>query len=320
MASKVTFGVHLPVRMLAGGDPVLPSPRLLEQIADAAGGSGFSALWVTDHIVYPDPWMDCLLMLAAVAGRARDAGLTIATGVVGLPLRHPVAMAQSFATLDVLSGGNLIIGVGEGSTQLDFDALGLPFQERRRMLEDGAAALRTLLTDPVASHEGPYYRFQNVTVAPKSIQRPCPPIWLSSWGSPIGLRRVARLADGWVASAWHSTPDEFSAALATLNSALAEHRKDPGAFPNAVNTMFVYVDQDGRRARDTAAPIIEQATRAPYDADSGHYVAGDYAECRAHLQRWIDAGAQRICLWPVRDSVEQVRRLGQHVLPGLSSP
>ena len=108
--------------------------------------------------------------------------MRIATGVAGLPLRHPVAMAQSFATLDVLSGGNLVVGVGEGSTQLDFDALGIPFENRRKMLEDGVAALRALFSGESVTHYGPYYSFDSVTVAPRPVQKPSPPIWLSSWG------------------------------------------------------------------------------------------------------------------------------------------
>src|SRR5918996_3077175 len=116
-SSQASFGIHLPVRMLPGGEPQPASSNLLLEMVDAAKGAGFGSIWVTDHIVYPDPWMDCMLLLAAIAGAAGRHGLTIATGVIGLPLRHPVAMAQSFATLDILSGGNLIIGVGEGSNK-----------------------------------------------------------------------------------------------------------------------------------------------------------------------------------------------------------
>lgn len=178
--SRVSFGVHLPTRMLPGVESPPPSHHDLIEIVDSAKEAGFSAIWVTDHIVYSDPWMDCMLLLAAIAGRAGEHGLRIATGVLGMPLRHPVALAQSFATLDILSGGNLTIGVGEGSTRSDFAALGLPFEERRKMFEDGVVALRALLTGPDVSHQGTYYRFNNVTIAPMSIQKPCPPIMLSS--------------------------------------------------------------------------------------------------------------------------------------------
>ena len=312
-----TFGVHLPVRMLPGAGIDPPSAALLTDTVDAAKESGFSSVWVTDHIAYMDPWLDCLMMLAAVAGRANEHGMKIATGVIGLPLRHPVAIAQTYGTLDVLSGGNLIVGVGEGSTESDFLALGIPFKERRKMLEDGVPALRALLSGEDVSHHGPYYNFDNVTVAPRGLQQPCVPIWLSSWGSPVGMRRVARLGDGWVSSAWHSTPEEFSEAFANLKAALTGRGKDPGTFPNAVNTMFMYIDEDGDRARSVAVPIIEQTIRAKFEFEGGHFLVGSYQECQELLRRWMAAGAKEICVWPVTDAVDQARRFGQFLLPGL---
>lgn len=312
----VSFGVHLPTRMLAGGEPEPASVDLLHSIADSAKEAGFSSLWVTDHIAFFDPWLDCMMLLASVAGRAKELGLTIATGVIGLPLRHPVAMAQSFATLDILSGGNLIAGVGEGSTKSDFDALGIPFQKRRKMLDEGIVALRALLSGTKVSYRGSYYSFENVTVSPPSIQKPCPPIWLSSWGAPAGMRRVARLSDGWVASALHSTPEAFLAAKQLLDSALGETGKNPETFPNAVDTMFMYIDRDGTRARQTAGPIIEKSAGVPFDPGSGHYLVGDYQECGAILDRWREAGAKQICVWPLLDPLGQIKQFGEHLYPG----
>ncbi len=185
------------------------------------------------------------------------------------------------------------------------------------MLEDGVVALRALLSKASVSHNGPYYRFNDVTVSPRSIQRPCPPVWLSSWGSPVGMRRIARLGDGWVASARQSTPEEFHSALGTLNSALTALGKDPEAFPNAVNTMFMFIDHDGGRARQVAVPIIERATRSSFNASGGHYLVGDYRECKALLGRWIEAGAKQVCVWPVLNPVQQIKRFGEYILQDL---
>ena len=184
------------------------------------------------------------------------------------------------------------------------------------MLKDGVIALRALLTKTNVSHEGPYYRFHDVTVSPRCIQRPCPPFWLSSWGAYAGMRRVARLGDGWVASAWHSTPEQFHSALGTLNAALTERGKDPKNFPNAVDTMFMFIDPDRARARRVALPIIERAMGIPFDAAAGHCLVGDYSECEELLQRWIEAGARQLCVWPVVDPVRQIMRFGEHVLRG----
>jgi len=131
------------------------------------------------------------------------------------------------------------------------------------------------------------------------------------------MRRVARLGDGWVASALHSTPEEFRAALARLNQALLESGREPETFPNALDTMFMYIDEDGDQARRVGGPIIERVTRGPFDTGSGHFLVGDYQECKALLARWIDAGAKQVCVWPLLHPVDQIRQLGEKVLPGL---
>ena len=86
--------------------------------------------------------------------------------------------------------------VGEGSTKSDFDALGIPFDQRRKIPNDGIIALRALLSEQNVTHQGEFYSFENVRIAPASIQKPGPPIWISSWGSPAGMRRVVQLGVG----------------------------------------------------------------------------------------------------------------------------
>ena len=312
---KVEFGFHLPARVISDGrsQPAPASHEHLTSIASEASANGYASIWVTDHIVYFDPWMDCLLLLASVAGHAK--GLKLAPGVLGLPLRHPVAMAQTLATLDIISGGNLIIGVGEGSTKMDFDALGLPFEDRRKRLEEAVPLLRRLFTEEKVTHHGDYYSLEEVSVLPHPAQHPHPPIWLSSWGSPVGLRRVARLGDGWIASAMHSSPEDFAAALSMLETELRQRGKDPAEFPHAVDTMYVYADPSDSRAREIAGPIIEHTIRGPFETEAGHYIVGDYQRCQELLRRWKEAGARHIAMWAVTDDVEQVRRFAEHVLP-----
>ena len=125
----------------------------------------------------------------------------------------------------------------------------------------------------------------------------------------------ARLGDGWVASAWHSTPEEFRSALGTLEQALTKQGREVDSFPNAVNTMFMYIHEDGMQARKLAVPIIERATGTSFDPDSGHYLVGSYQECLVLLERWVEAGAKQVCVWPVSDPAEQIRRFGEHILP-----
>ena len=149
--------------------------KLLDEMAVAAGESGFRSLWITDHLLYLDPWMDAILFLASVAGRAEEHGLKLIPGVLALPLRHPVVMAQTLATLDILSGGNLIIGVGEGSTQKDFDAVGLPFEDRRRRLNEAVPLLRRLFTEEHVTHQGDHIPLKTSRCCHTRMQQPHPP-------------------------------------------------------------------------------------------------------------------------------------------------
>ena len=126
---------------------------------------------------------------------------------------------------------------------------------------------------------------------------------------------MARLGDGWIASAWHSTPGEFSAARLILEESLREADKEPEGFPNAVDTMFMYLDDDGNRARRLAAPVVEQTTRGALDLDSGHFLVGDFSEAGAILEQWINAGAKEICVWPLLDPVAQIKQMGDKLLP-----
>ena len=310
------FGIHLPVRVISDGQtPGVPArAKLLDEMAVAAGESGFRSLWITDHLLYLDPWMDAVLFLASVAGRAEEYGLKLIPGVLALPLRHPVVMAQTLATLDILSGGNLVIGVGEGSTAKDFDAVGLPFEERRRRLNEAVPLLRRLFTEEHVTHQGNHYSFEDISVLPHPIQQPHPPIWMSSWSSEIGLRRVARLADGWVASGWHSTTEEYGASRRILDRELSARGRDPASFPGSADTIYVYADESDKRAVEVAEPIIQHTTNA-FENTTGHYIVGDYQRCRELLGMWKEQGLAHVGLWPAAEPVEQIRRFGEWVIP-----
>src|SRR5262249_54571929 len=159
-----------------------------------AADSGYRYLCANDHLLYARPWLDGPTTLAALIEESGD--LTLATTVALPVLRGPIQLAKALAALDVLSDGRLLVGVGPGSSARDYAAPGLPFDDRWRLFNDAIPSLRSSL-------EG---REDGVELEPRSPQRPGPPIWIGSWGSPPGLRRVARLGDGWLASAYNTTP------------------------------------------------------------------------------------------------------------------
>src|SRR5688572_32399326 len=122
------------------------------------------------------------------------------------------------------------------------------YEERWKRFDEAIRVLRSLWSDDRVSFTGRFYSTAGIDLEPKPLQRSSPPIWIGSWGSDAGLRRVARLGDGWLASAYNTNPDQFRISLDKLNRDLNNAGKDPARFPNALVTMFMYITEDNSKA------------------------------------------------------------------------
>jgi alkanesulfonate monooxygenase SsuD/methylene tetrahydromethanopterin reductase-like flavin-dependent oxidoreductase (luciferase family) len=199
----VDYGAHLP--LIALNEQHWSLRRLLEY-TEIAERLGFRALSANDHLLFPRPWLDGLTALAAVLARTGE--MTLATTVTLPVVRGPVALAKSLTAIDVLTGGRLVVGVGPGSSAQDYAAVGIPFEERWKRLEEAVRALRALWLREGSPFKGEFYSTEGIMLEPYPARQPGPPIWIGSWGSEAGLRRTARLGDGWLASAYNTTPEE----------------------------------------------------------------------------------------------------------------
>ena len=235
--------------------------RRLEEAVDAARDCGFAAVSANDHFVFSTPWLDGPTALASVIERSGD--LTLATTVSLAVLRGPVPLAKTLAALDVLSEGRLIAALGPGSSMRDYDALGIPFDERWKRFDEAITVLRDLLNGgrrPEHAHHYPLPR--DLELAPVPGRR-----MASRFGSGAGDRTRASVAsrdpgDGWIASAYNTTPDEFCEARGRLAGELAGHGRDAKGFPNALATMWTWVAEDraeGDRVLDEIlAPLLNR--------------------------------------------------------------
>ena len=306
------YGAHLP---LIGFDGKRWSLRSLLGYTELAERLGFRALSANDHLLFPRPWLDGPTAMAAVLARTGD--MALATTVALPVVRGPVALAKSLAALDLLSGGRLVVGVGPGSSARDYDSVGIPFEERWKRLEEAVGAMRALWHREGPAFEGEFYSTEGIVLEPYPTQQPAPPIWLGSWGSEAGLRRTARLGDGWLASAYNTTPEVFANALGRLGEHLRAAGKDPDQFPNAVATMFFYVTEDravsGRIIRDILSPTLNRPEREL----SQRLLVGPARECAEKLAAYQAAGAQRIFLWPVEDELRQLAVFMELVAPAV---
>ncbi len=284
-------GVHLPLADLGEG---VPSLAELQRYVAAAAALGFSTVAANDHLLWRRPWLDGPTALAAVASVAD--GLTLATSIVLPVVRHPVVVAKSLSGLAALAPGKVVAGLGPGSSRSDYDAVGIPFDQRWARFDEALPLVRALLRgEPVTP--GRFYGRES-SLAP--LPDPPPEVWFGSWGSQRRIAAMAGVADGWFASAYNATPGQYAAARALLDDHLRAAGREPGAFPDAVATAWCYVTEDRARAEDVLSRVL--APTLGRDPDQlRHLPVGGAQHCAESLAAYADAGAREVLLWPVRD-------------------
>ena len=289
----------------------------LTRAVDAARECGFAAVSANDHFLFQAPWLDGPTALAAAI--ERSGAMELATTVALVALRGPVPLAKTLLALDLLSDGRVIAGVGPGSSQRDYDAAGVPFEERWERFDEAAAILRSLLRGEPPPQIRRHYPVPDSQLAPGPRRSGGIPLWIGSWGSTAGLRRVARLGDGWLASAYNTTPEGFGAAKQSLSEQLHAHGKDPDRFPNALATMWTWVTEDAHDAdrvlREVLAPMLG---RDP-DALRDQLCVGPAEKCAELLSRYAQAGCERVYLWPLGAEPQQIELAATAVLPAVKA-
>lgn len=202
--------------------------------AEAAEALGYSTVWVVDHIIFPakleggyafnplDPILEPMTVLAALA--MKTTRVKLGTAVLILPYRHPIYTGKVLATVDVLSGGRLVVGVGAGWLEQEFTALGQSISERGSRTNETIDILKSLWTDDVPSYSGKHFQFGNIKCLPQPLQKPRPKILVGGM-TPGALQRVARRGDGWVAMG--KGPDDLVKPLDALRELTVKAGRKP---------------------------------------------------------------------------------------------
>jgi len=280
------FGLSLPVR------GPLARPDLIARLAARAEALGYSSLFVSDHVVLParsrsvypyhpagefpggfrQDYLEPLALLGYLAGRTRR--IRLGTSVLIVPYRNPVVTAKQFATLDVLSGGRLIMGCGVGWLEEEFRALAAPpFAERGRVTDEYLRLMKILWSEDAPKFEGRYFQVSEIHFLPKPRQRPHPPLWIGGH-TEAALRRVAELGD-----AWHPIglrppallhPPEYAGAVARLHGYARAAGRDPGAI---ALTFRAPLQLWGRRAKSPGEGGLFKGTADAVARDIQSYQA-----------------------------------------------
>jgi alkanesulfonate monooxygenase SsuD/methylene tetrahydromethanopterin reductase-like flavin-dependent oxidoreductase (luciferase family) len=292
------IGAHLPLADFGGG---CPTALELSRYVSAARDLGYATVAANDHLFWQRPWLDGPTALASVAAAAGD--MRLATTVTLPVLRHPVVVAKSLTSLAALSTGPVIGGLGPGSSRTDYDAVGVPFEERWTRFDSAIRLVKTL----VAGASAEEVRFYPGASPLAPVADPPPQIWFGSWGSDRRFESLAAVADGWFASAYNATSDQFAASRARLNDHLRAANRDPESFPNSVATMWLHITEDRAEANALLDEVLAPAlNRDP--AQLKHLPIGGAQHCSEVLASYAAAGAREVVLWPVLGGLDQLER------------
>jgi len=297
----IPFGISLPHRSPDGID--MATVRAVAQHAEALG---FRDLWVTentlDHVTCFDPVV-ILTYAAAVTSRIR-----LGASVVVLAIHSPLLVAHQWATLDYVSGGRAILGVGLGREH-HYKQFQIPEAGRVRRFREAVALIKALWTQPSVSFQGEFYQIESGTMSPKPVQQPHLPIWMGV-GHPNAVRRAASLGDGWMGSGGSSIA-EFARSVPVLREALVQAGRDPITFPIS-KRIFIAVDERPDVARAELHRWFTEVYHNPAGTDASG-IHGTPEQVRDRLAEVIASGANHLLLNPVSRHVEQTQALAEVV-------
>jgi probable F420-dependent oxidoreductase len=304
LKNRIPFGMVLPHR-----SPEPLDMRVVRQVAQRAEALGFRDLWVTentlDHVFCFDP------MVALTYAAAITTTIRLGVSVVVLPVHSPIHVAHQVATLDYVSHGRAILGVGLGRER-HYAEFQVPWQRRVRRFREGVELIKALWTEPKVDYRGEIFRLEGGTMAPKPVQQPHPPIWLGG-GHPDALRRAAFIADGWMGAGGSSTAS-FARGVPILRAALEEAGRDPATFPVS-KRVFLSVHERPDVARAEVHRWFSEVYHNPDGTDAAG-IHGTPAQVREQLEALVTMGANHLLLNPVCRHVEQLEVLAAVV--GLS--
>lgn len=304
LTTPLQFGIAVPL----AEEFAISHAEMVEEL-------GYDAIWVSEHIVFHVPTFDAVTAMAALA--ARTTRVRIGSAIVLLPLRPPAAVAKAVATLDIIAGGRVTLGVGVGGEYpKEFDACGVPVRERGGRTDEAIAILKALWSQESVSFQGKYFQFYDVSMRPKPLQPGGPPIVIGG-RSEAAQRRAARLGDGYMPYLF--TPQQYAAGLENIRGYAAAAGRQLEPFRPTLY-QFIYIADTYDAALHQANTCLSTNYQQPFDRLVDRYcVVGPPETCIARLQAYIDAGARDVILVPtvagMADFAQQAQRLARDVLP-----
>ena len=332
---RASFGLTLANRGVIIG--AVKASDLIHMTEQAEASGAFDAVWVGDSLL-AKPRLESIALLSALA--AVTSKIRLAVGCMATFVhRHPVLLAQQWASLDLISGGRSWLAVCMGGPNeqsaaqaLEHAVMGIEAKERPARMAEGIVILRKLFAEKNVSHHGRFYQFDNVTVEPRPVQQPCP-IWIAS--NPTGLtwrdgasapdavversfRRVARYADGWMTN--KVSPEQFRQQWSRILEMAREEGRDPARLGNALYHN-INIQSDRKAALQESKSFLDKYYTSNFSAAfvEGFTTAGTPVQCIRELKEYFNSGLQHITLrltsW---DQQTQLKRFLDQIVPAFA--
>jgi probable F420-dependent oxidoreductase len=306
-SSKISCGIAVPQTLLDRSS----DREFIRRFVLRAEALGYEGLWVQEQILGDVPLLEPVTLLTYASALTTKPRL--GTSVLITVVRNPIQLAKALATLDQLCNGRLIVGVGVGGPHVPEAVFGIPRAHRGKRFTEGLQVMKALWTEPRASINGEFWRFADVAMEPKPLQKPHPPLWFGA-REPVALRRAARLGDGWMGAGSSSSAD-FINQVGRLRQFLDEERRDHGKFAMS-KRVYLAIDNDRTRAERRLREWFGMRYK---NADMASRVSiwGSPDECVDKLGELVRAGARHFLLNPVFDEMEHMEILSSEVVPKL---
>src|SRR6266851_1502802 len=331
-ANPMKFGLRIPSFALG---PKTATLAEMGAYLRRAEDLGFDSAVRIDHLLMTPPayactWLEPVALLSALAGVTRT--IKLGTMVLVLPLRNPAYFAKEWATLDLLSGGRSILGVGVGWHEEEFGLMGIPHKERGRRMDEMLELVTALWAGDNVTYAGKYYQVKNLTIDPKPAQKPHPPIWIGGGSQPFEkvygqtvtnidpvLRRIAKYAKTWVPHS-SATADMVTGDWDKIQRFMGNFGRKPGEMTK-VYSNFVYVLKKGEKP-EVAAPHFKVYSGMDLPYWKEFYLLGEAEEVAEKIRAKAQAlgGCEHIVLNPLNWGMEQLELLAGEVLPRVAKP
>lgn len=295
-----------------------PDMDRIVEYARVAEAHRYRSLWAWDHILLgsarPFPVLESLSTLAALT--RETATVTLGTGVLVLPLRNPSVLAKVTTTLDVMSGGRLVLGVASGWYEREFAACGVPHKGRGAVFERNLEVLMRLWTEEEVSGSYGELNFRRVRMLPRPASRPRPGLLIGGYVDRV-LRRVARHGDGWLT--YFYRPESFARAWRKIRGFAAEAGRDPGELTNVAQLPICVADsyeEADRRVKEFIGDSFDLPEWSESSAESA--IRGRPDQCVEQLAEHLEAGVEHVVLAPYGYELDQVKTIATEVIPKLN--